>query len=188
MPIPLAVVRAVKLLSGSRIHTGTIMTISITNRPAPAWLRELAHGRATYEELLGWPVSVHVGERVLIVAIGHIVEAVTMPAGLGAQVRAELGITMLTGPVVADPSGTRWTFLTKPLDRLRPNTAADLSHSRVDVAPFGSHVVIPTDPGTSTGRLWRWVEVPSPARSLPPAYAVIGVTRRLIDHSHDLAA
>lgn len=160
------------------------MTISITNRPAPAWLRELAHGRATYEELLGWPVSVQVGKRVLIVAIGQVLEAVTMPASLGALVRAELGIAMLSGPVITDPEGKRWTFLTKPLDRLRPNVAADLSHLRVDVAPHGSHVVIPTDPNLTTGQLWRWLETPSPARSLPPAYAVIGVTRRLTEQHH----
>ena len=65
------------------------MTLSITNRPAPAWLTELAHGRATYEELLGWPVSVQVGDRLLIVAIGqavtlrliitHSPEAVSVP-------------------------------------------------------------------------------------------------------------
>jgi hypothetical protein len=164
------------------------MTISITNRPAPAWLRELAHGRATYEELLGWPVSVQVGNRMLIVAIGQTVEAVTMPASLGAMVRAELGIAMLSGPVAAAPDGARWTFLTKPLDRLRPNITADLSHLRVDVAPHGAHVAIPTDPHTSTGRGWRWIEQPSPARALPPAYAVIAVTRRLTDHAHDLAA
>jgi hypothetical protein len=165
------------------------MTISITNRPAPAWLRELAHGRATYEELLGWPVSVQVGTRVLIVAIGQTVEAVTMPASLGALVRTELDIAMLSGPVVADPDGTHWTFLTKPLERLRPNTAADLSHLRVDVAPHGGYVVIPTDPHTSSGRRWRWIEEPSPRRPLPPAYAVIGVIRRLTEQRHhNLAA
>jgi hypothetical protein len=164
------------------------MTISITNRPAPAWLRELAHGRASYEELLGWPVSVQVGERVLIAAIGQILEAVTMPAGLGARVRAELGIAMLSGPVVASPDGKRWTFLTKPLDRLRPTIAADLSHLRIDVAPHGSHVVLPTSPQTQSGQLWRWVEPPSPARPLPPAYAVIGVTRRLTEQHHHLVA
>lgn len=164
------------------------MKISITNRPAPAWLRELAHGRDTYEELLGWPVSVQVGTRVLIVAIGQVLDAVTMPAGLAAQVRAELGIAMLSGPIATDPDGKRWTFLTKPLDRLRPNTAADLSHLRVDVAPHGSHVVLPTDPNLTTGQQWRWIEPPSPAKPLPPAYAVIGVTRRLSEQHHHLAA
>jgi hypothetical protein len=164
------------------------MTISITNRPAPTWLRELAHGRATYEELLGWPVSVQVGNRVLIVAIGQTVDAVTMPASLGAMVRGQLGIAMLSGPVIAQPDGRRWTFITKPLDCLRPNITADLSHLDVSVAPHGSHVVLPLAPHTSSGRLWRWIEQPTPARPLPPAYAVIAVTRRLTDHSHDLAA
>jgi hypothetical protein len=164
------------------------MTISITNRPAPAWLRELAHGRDTYEELLGWPVSVQVGKRVLIVAIGQVLDAVTMPSTLGAQVRAELGIAMLSGPIVADPDGTRWAFLTKPLDRLRPATAADLSHERVEVVPHGGYVVLPTAPQTRTGSRWRWVEPPSLGRALPPAYAVIGLTRRLTERHHHLAA
>ncbi|TDV40096.1 hypothetical protein [Actinophytocola oryzae] len=160
------------------------MTISITNRPAPAWLRELAHGRDTYEELLGWPVSVQVGTRVLIVATGQVLDAVTMPAPLGAHVHAELTIAMLSGPVFADPDGRRWTFLTKPLDRIRPTIAADLSHVRVDVAPHGAHLPIPTGPDTVSGQLWRWIEPPSPARGLPPAYAVIGVTRRLTAQQH----
>lgn len=164
------------------------MTISITNRPAPSWLRELAHGRAEYEELLGWPVSVQVGNRVLIIAIGRTVEAVTMPAALGLRVRAELGIAMLSGPVVADPDGVRWTFLTKPIDRLRPNITADLSHLRVDVATHGSHVVIPTGPDISVGKVWRWVERPAPSRTPPPAYAVTAVTRRLAALDHLLAA
>lgn len=164
------------------------MTISITNRPAPSWLRELAHGRAAYEELLGWPVSVQVGGRVLNIAIGQTVDAVTMPAGLGAMVRNELGIAMLCGPVIADPDGSRWTFLTKPLDTLRPNITADLSDAQVDLAPHGGHVVIPNAPHICTGKLWRWIERPSPARALPPAYAVIAVTRRLTDRSHELVA
>jgi hypothetical protein len=160
------------------------MTISITNRPAPAWLRELAHGRDTYEELLGWPVSVQVGKRVLIVAIGQVVDAVSMPAALGMLVRAQLDIAMLSGPIVADPDGRRWTFLTKPLDRLRPDIAAGLSHLMVELAPHGAYVALPTKPDTLSGQLWRWVEPPSPARVLPPAYAVIGVTRRLTDQHH----
>jgi hypothetical protein len=163
------------------------MTISITNRPAPAWLRELAHGRAAYEELLGWPVSVQVGRRTLIVATGQAVDAVTMPAPLGARVRAELGIAMLTGPVAAEPDGRRWTFLTKPLTHLRPSIAADLSHSHVEV-PHGGHVAIPAGPEVCAGRGRRWLERPTPARALPPAYAVICVVRRLIAHARDLAA
>lgn len=165
------------------------MTSPITNLPAPSWLRELAHGRANYEELLGWPVSVQVGDRTLIVATGQTVDAVTMPAALGTLVRRDLGIAMLCGPVVTDPAGSRWTFLTKPFDALRPTIAADLHHLAVDVVPHGGHVVIPTDPHTCTGSRWRWIDEPRPSRPLPPAYAVIAVTRRLIDHDdHPLAA
>jgi hypothetical protein len=148
------------------------MTLSISNRPAPAWLTELAHGRATYEELLGWPVSVQVGDRLLIVAVGQVVEAVTVPASLGAVVRAELGI----GPIVANPDGTRWTFLTRPVDR-----PADFSHERIDVAPRGSYVTIPTDPTASSGQGWRWIEPPSPRRPLLPTHAVLRVLRRLAE-------
>jgi hypothetical protein len=164
------------------------MTISITNRPAPAWLRELAHGRAEYEELLGWPVSVQVGNRLLIVAIGQTVEAVTMPAGLGRRVHAELAIAMQSGPVASNPDGARWTFLTQPIDRLRENTTADLSHMGVTVAPPGSHVVLPPSPTVTSGLMWRWVERPTAARVLPPAYAVIAVARRLTEADHLQAA
>ncbi|HEX6359419.1 bifunctional DNA primase/polymerase [Actinophytocola sp.] len=163
------------------------MTTSITNRSAPAWLRELARGRATYEELLGWPVSVRVGERVLTVAVGHTIDAVRMPARLGALVRAELCIALLLGPVMADPDGGYWTFFTKPIDRLRPNIAADLSDVHVLVVPHGHHVVVPTSPHVRSGTHWHWLEPPNPMRSLPPAYAVIGMTRRLTAQ-HRLAA
>ncbi|MDQ3788946.1 MAG: hypothetical protein M3422_17095 [Actinomycetota bacterium] len=128
------------------------------------------------------------GKRLLIVAIGQTVEAVTMPAGLGRRVQSELGIAMQSGPVVSDPEGGRWTFLTKPVDRLRANTTADLSHMRVTVAPHGSYVVIPTRPTVTTGMVWRWIERPAPGRVLPPAYAVIAVTRRLAESDHLQAA
>jgi hypothetical protein len=151
---------------------GATMTLSITNRPAPAWLTELAHGRDAYEELLGWPVSVQVGDRLLILAVGQTVEAVTVPASLGAVVRAELGI----GPIVADPDGARWTFLTRPVNR-----PAELAHERIDVAPRGSYVTVPTDPQTSSGPGWRWIEPPSPRRPLLPTNAVLRVLRRLAE-------
>lgn len=166
------------------------MTKPITNLPAPWWLRELAHGRAAYEELLGWPVSVQVGNRVLIVAIGPSIAAMTMPAALGAAVRDELSVAMQDGPVFTDPDALKWTFLTRPPDCLRPGVATELARVQVNIAPRGGHVVVPTAP---TNRLapadkaWRWIEPPIPARPLPPAYPVIAVTRRLTDRV-DLAA
>lgn len=166
------------------------MTTTITNRPAPRWLRELAHGRAAYEELLGWPVSVQVGNRVLIVSIGASVAALTMPAALGAAVRDELCVALQDGPVLTDPDGLKWTFLTRPAGGLRPGVTAELAKLRVDLAPRGGHVVVPTAPTASplpVGTAWRWIQAPSPARPLPPAYPVIAVTRRLTERT-DLAA
>lgn len=159
------------------------MTTSITNRPAPWWLRELAHGRAAYEELLGWPVSVRVSDRVLIVAVGATVSAVTMPAALGMLVRNELGVAMQRVPVVSDPEGLKWTFLTRPPEDLRPGVTGELATVDVALARPGGHVVVPTSPtGRSAVRAAQWIDPPS--RTLPPAYPVIAVTRRLTEHRH----
>ncbi|MGH3761563.1 hypothetical protein [Actinophytocola sp.] len=159
----------------------------IQNRPAPRWLRELAHGRDAYEELLGWPVSVQVGDRVLIVLIGSSIAAITMPATLGAAVREELSVAMQNGPVLTDPDCLKWTFLTRPPDCLRPGVAACLAREHVDLAPRGSQVVVPTTPTrrpTPVGTAWRWIDPPAPARPRPPAYPVIAITRHLTEHAH----
>ncbi|HEY0452785.1 hypothetical protein [Actinophytocola sp.] len=169
------------------------MTTPITNRPAPWWLRELAHGRAAYEELLGWPVSVQVGNRVLIVAIGSSIAAITMPAALGRSVRGELRLAMQCGPVLTDPDSLKWTFLTRQPEDLRPGVAGALARAHVDLAPRGGHVVVPTTPTTPItttpagrqvplDRSWRWIEPPTPTRPLPPAYPAIAITRRLTEH------
>lgn len=166
------------------------MTTTIMNRPAPSWLRELAHGRAAYEELLGWPVSVQVGNRLLSVAIGSSVAAMTMPADLGASVRDELRLALQDGPVLSDPDGLMWTFLTKPAECLRTGVATELAKSGVRLAPRGSHVVVPTAPAprpVPVGTAWHWIESPAPTRPLPPAYPAIAVTRRLTERE-DLAA
>jgi hypothetical protein len=161
------------------------MTASITNRPAPWWLRELAHGRAAYEELLGWPVSVRVSDRVLIVATGAAIAAMTMPAALGALVRNELCVAMQRVPVLADPDGRRWTFLARPPEHLRPGVAGELAEMSVELAPRGGHIVVPTSPtGRSAVRTWQWVDAPTPGAGLPPAYPVIAVTRRLTERRH----
>jgi hypothetical protein len=144
-------------------------------QPAPAWLRNLATARAHYEETFGWPVAVQVGQRQLAVALGQTLDAITMPAELGAQVHAQLGIAMLTGPVIAHPDGGRWTFLTQ---------SATMTHGDVDGlegeevrhAGAGAYTVIPTDAGNGG---WHWVNEPRPHQMLPSAYAVIATARRL---------
>ena len=129
--------------------------------PAPGWLRQLADAKAAYQELFGWPVSVAVGERNLVVALGRVVDAVTMPAVLGAKVLAQLGVPV---PVVANSEGTRWTFFAKPAAPI----VDDLSE--VDLAPAGSYAVIPPEMGD-------WVEKPRPNRVLPSADAVVDAAR-----------
>jgi hypothetical protein len=164
------------------------MTRSLTPLPAPTWLRELTNARARYEELLGWPVSVQIGRRDLVILIGGSVGAVSMPARLGAQVRQELGFAMLCGPIVADPGGGSWTFLTKPAGPLRADVAHDLAAVRVWVASRGAAVQIPCDTKGSAIGGWRWVERPVANRPLPPGSAVVSMVRRLTYDAGHLAA
>ncbi|HEV2784087.1 MAG TPA: hypothetical protein VGX25_32265 [Actinophytocola sp.] len=155
------------------------MKLSVTPKPAPGWLRELADARATYQELLGWPVSVQVGRRSLVVAVGSALAAVAMPAALGARVRAQLGISILSAPIVANPDGTRWTFLARPDEPVRPAVVEDLAAAGVRVAPEGSYVVLPTTLDRSSGPAERWIDEPRPNRILPPLHAIIALARRL---------
>jgi hypothetical protein len=184
------------------------MTISLTPLPAPAWLRDLTEARAMYEELLGWPVSVQVGRRDLVLIAGGTVGAIGMPARLGARVRQELNnirrpgpvtwpgrrsqlpsrLSLLSGPIVADPGGSWWTFLTRPVGVLRPDVTHDLSAVRVRIAPRGACVEIPGSINETRLRSWRWVERPRPNRPLPPGAAVISMVRRLTYDDGQLAA
>lgn len=164
------------------------MTTTVTPLPAPSWLRELSTARATYEELLGWPVSIQVSTRDLVAVVGATLGAIGMPARLGAQVRQELGFAMLCGPIVADPGGTFWTFVTRPVGLPRPDVADDLDAVRVHVAARGESVEIPCDTRGSAIGGWRWVERPVPNRPLPPGSAVVSIVRRLTYDSGHLAA
>ncbi|WP_020663616.1 hypothetical protein [Amycolatopsis benzoatilytica] len=162
------------------------MTIAMprpqTSTPAaPQWLRDLAAARTQYEELLGWPVTIDVTPRRLAVAVGQALDAVTMPATLGASVLAELQISMLAGPVIADPGGgTWWTFLTAPAARSRPDLPAELHARKVHLTPRGAHVIVPKHIGD--GESSQWISPPQPHRDLPPWSVVIGATRRVVDH------
>jgi hypothetical protein len=91
-----------------------------------------------------------------------------MPASLASQVQAQLGIAMLTGPVIANPDGTRWTFLTQPAP---PDLVIDLP----GVQHAGTHTVIPTD-----GTGWQWINEPRPMRALPSVHAVVATARRIL--------
>ncbi|GAB3883445.1 hypothetical protein GCM10029964_042800 [Kibdelosporangium lantanae] len=145
-------------------------------QPAPEWLRELAAARAHYEELFGWPVSVQVGQRQLVVALGSALDAITMPAELGERVQGQLGIAMLSGPVIAHPDGTRWTFLTQGANTIPGDIVDGLGDHDVRHAATGSYTVVPT--AVAAGG-WSWVNEPKPHQMLPSAYAVVATARRL---------
>ncbi|MFI6096996.1 hypothetical protein ACIA8G_15650 [Lentzea sp. NPDC051213] len=134
----------------------------------PQWLLDLATARMHYEERFGWPVSISIHERHLAIALGRTLDAIVMPAPLATQVHTQLGIAMLSGPVIANPDGTLWTFLTQPAT---PGLAIDLP----GVQRAGTHTVIPT-PGTD----WRWVKEPGPRHVLPSVCTVVATTRRIL--------
>ncbi|MGW4210268.1 hypothetical protein ACWEIJ_19930 [Lentzea sp. NPDC004789] len=129
---------------------------------------ELAAARMHYEERFGWPVTIAVVERQLAVALGQALDAITIPVPLATQVQAQLGMAMLAGPVIANPEGTRWTFLTQPVP-------PDLLTGLPDVCHAGTHTVIPTD-----GTGWRWIDEPRPKRVLPSANTVVATVRRVL--------
>lgn len=160
------------------------MTVRLTNPPstpaAPQWLRDLVTARTHYEELLGWPVTVDIEPRRLALAVGQEVDAVTMPTALGQVVLAELRITMLVGPVIADPGGAWWTFLTAPATASRPDIPAELHARKVRLTPRGAQVIIPNL--TNCEASSRWITLPLPRHPLPPWSVVIGATRRVVDH------
>jgi hypothetical protein len=155
------------------------MNHSVMSLPAPAWLRELSDARAAYQELLGWPVSVQVGRHQLVLAIGSALAAVTMPAALGERVRAQLGIAILSAPVVANSEEMRWTFLAKSDAPVGPAVVAELAEAGVVVVPEGSYVVVPTELEPASSGVTRWIEEPRPVHLLPPLHAVVAQTRRL---------
>ena len=140
-----------------------------------ASLRELTRARTEYEERLGWPVRLDVEPRRLVLRTGQIIDAIEVPAALGRPALADLRITLLAGPVVADPTGAYWMFLTEPADRL--HDCSDLELLDVRPVPPGSYVVVPPDLDDPSP--WRWIERPRPHHALPPWAAVAGTLRRI---------
>lgn len=152
------------------------MTTPTATRPAPGWLRELAAARGQYEELFGWPVSVDVEPRRLVALVGGALDTLTMPATLGADVLTDLQLAKAAGPVVADPAGSSWTFLTRPATRELPD---ELHRIGVCPAAPGACAVIPTSPAeTDDDNTWRWIERPRTGRPLPPWSVVIDAVCR----------
>jgi len=148
--------------------------LSTQNLPAPEWLRNLATARAHFEERFGWPVVVQVAERQLTVELGRTIDAVTMPIPLATRVHAQLGIALLSGPVIAHPDSEHWTLLAQAAttDILMDG----LSEYGVRYGTAGMYATIPTE---TDGVSWQWIAEPRPNRMLPSVYAVIATVRRI---------
>lgn len=160
------------------IHTASELASGNPNRTS--LLRRLAEARTNYEERLGWPVTIDVKPGRLLMLTGPIADVITMPAALGRLVLADLRIAMLSGPVVADPTGLWWMFFTEPVrdrqDELAGELADELTRLEVAHVPSGTYVVIPTNlDGPNT---WPWMEHPKPSRPMPPWQAVVATARR----------
>jgi hypothetical protein len=147
---------------------------------AAQWLRDLISERIRYEEEFGWPVAVEVERRRLTVAVGDVLDSVTMPVAVGEKVLVQLRIAMLDGPVLASVGGERWTFLTTPEAPPMPVIPAELDAYGVRFTPRGAQVIIP-GPGSGEGSP-HWIEAPRARNALPPWPAVIATARRVADH------
>jgi|tagenome__1003787_1003787.scaffolds.fasta_scaffold20972029_3 hypothetical protein len=143
-------------------------------RPAPDWLRDLMTARAHYEERYGWPVTVQIAEHRLAVGLGTALDAITMPAALGAQVQAQLGIAMLAGPVVGH--GAEWTFLTQPVAPMSPTFMVNLVTHGVRYAGAGAYTPLPSTPSDQDR---QWISEPRSNQMLPSPFAVAATVRRV---------
>ncbi|HEV2778411.1 MAG TPA: hypothetical protein VGX25_03330 [Actinophytocola sp.] len=163
------------------------MSTPLASRPAPSWLRDLTDARTTYEETLGWPVSLHITLRTPTLVTGATLTAITVPAHLGARVRQALALTLLPAPILTTPPAAEWTFLTAPVPPVRSDTALALAALHVQLAPPGTPIPLPLTPTTTTSPGSRWLEPPTPHRPLPPGTAVIATIRRLTHHTQQAA-
>jgi hypothetical protein len=136
--------------------------------------------RNDYEELLGWPVALHVTARRLTIAAGHFLDAVSMPTALGTRVQRQLRIVSLDGPVVAGPRQGWLTFLTGLSDPADPQLPEDLRRAEIRLVMRRERVEVPTVCMTRSPGEVRWFSPPRPRRSPPAWSVVIGMSRRVV--------
>ncbi len=123
------------------------------------------------------PTTVDPVSRRILLPIGGLIGAITMPAELGRRVLAGLRVRMLTGPVVEHPQAQRWTFITGPGHTLAESVHAELLRLRASVAHPGDDVVLPSPDDERLG-LWHWICSPD-ASDFPPQSAVIATTKAM---------
>ncbi len=151
------------------------MTTSNTTRPAthPDTTPEQRCLRYRRDHHL--PATVDPTSRRILLPIGGLIGAITMPTALGHRVLAGLRVRMLTGPVIAHPHTHRWTFLTGPGHTLTETVHADLLQLQTSVAHPGDDVVLPSPDDEHLGRR-HWIHNPDTRSDLPPQSAVIATT------------
>jgi hypothetical protein len=97
---------------------------------------------------------------------GQVVDAITMPAGLGARVQAQLAIAKLAGPVLLHEDGQHWVFLVQPAPGFRGGDDLTGYGVRHETAAFHGA---------------RWVTPPRPNDdTLPSVYTVVATARRVV--------
>ncbi|MBE8523068.1 hypothetical protein ILP97_37195 [Amycolatopsis sp. H6(2020)] len=112
----------------------------------------------------------------IVLQLGGVFGAVSMPAVLGHKVVASLQIRRMSAPALAHPGGQRWTLLSGP-STVTLEDLATLVPLGVSVVSDAAVVVLPS-PETEALGLWHWIEQPSRA-DLAPQAALLATTRAM---------
>ncbi|MFB7722786.1 MULTISPECIES: hypothetical protein [unclassified Nocardia] len=133
----------------------------------------------------GLPVEMFANRPFL--SVGPMLEAITLPAGLGRRVleRLRVGRELLERaeqlprpPVIADPRGRRWTLLTAPPAPYHPlpqQLLRRLHAHAVELPEPGTRIMLPT---TDLPLGWHWASEPEPGTMrLPHRTVALGAVR-----------
>lgn len=134
---------------------------------------ELERRCREYRERNHLPAVVEPVSKCILLHVGTVYGAVTMPVELGERVQQRLRATGIEGPVVAHPRAHSWTFLTGP-NRYDYTAvqSAEMFRRYITVAGAGCRIVLPSPHDENTG--YRiWVQAPQGAAKRPPQGAVL---------------
>lgn len=134
---------------------------------------ELERRCREYREKNHLPAVVDPVSKCILLHMGAVYGAVTMPVELGERVQRRLRATGIEGQVLAHPRAHSWTFLTGP-NRHDYTTvqSAEMFRRYITVAGAGSQIVLPSPHDENTG--YRiWVQAPQGAAKRPPQRAVL---------------
>jgi hypothetical protein len=131
-----------------------------------------------YRSEYGLPATVDRSTQRILMPVGGLIGAITMPIELGRRVQAGLRVRMLAGPVIERAQTQRWTFITGPGHTLDDVVHAELLRLGASVAPEGDNIVLPSPDDERLG-LWCWECAPKAQKDFPPRSAVIATTRAM---------